>query len=276
MTFAEYGDPSGQLVVYFHGAPGAVEECAVFDRSAKKVGLRFVCFERFSLDSNFSGEEYIQAIASSIREQAGEQRFAVVGFSIGCHVALQVSALLGEQVRSLHLVSAAGPLESGDYLNDMAGGVVFKLAKSSPLVFAALSLWQSLLCRVSPRLLYSMIFGSAKGQDKALSQDAEFQAFIYKILRRSYVEQLGGYKRDVMAYVKPWGGLLGACQGKAHLWHGTEDNWSPIAMSEHLAEALPQGGQLHRVDGASHYSCLKGSAVAICQSLRESRRKGGH
>lgn len=269
MTFAEYGDPSGQLVVYFHGAPGAVEECAVFDRSAKKYGLRFVCFDRFSLDSKLSGDEYIQAIASGIGEQAGEQHFAVVGFSIGCHVALQVSALFSEQVRSLHLVSAAGPLEGGEYLDDMAGGVVFKLAKESPLAFAVLSQWQSLLCRVSPRLLYSMIFGSANGQDKALSQDAEFRAFIYKVLRLSYVEQLRGYKRDVMGYVMPWGGLLGACKVKTHLWHGTEDNWSPMAMSEQLIEALSLGGELHRLHGASHYSCLKGSAVAICLSLSE-------
>ena len=272
MTFTEYGDPDGLPVIYFHGVPGAVEECVVFDRSAKKHGLRFICFDRFALDSSLRGEEYNQAIASGIQALIGERYFSIVGFSIGCHVALQVSAQLGEKVRSLHLVSAAGPLESGDYLDDMAGGVVLKLAKKSPWAFAVLSKGQSLLCKASPRLLYSLVFGSAKGRDEKLSQDAEFQEFICRVLRRTYVECLGGYMRDVTAYVKPWGALLGVCTTRTHLWHGTEDNWSPISMSEYLAKALPLGAKLYRVAGASHYSCLKDSAVAISRSLGEELR----
>ena len=126
MELAEFGDPSGRLVLYFHGVPGSVEECAFFDEAAKQYTLRFVCFDRFALDHQLSDAEYRHAIVGAIKEQAGDSRFDIVGFSLGCHVALQVCAVLGAQVRSLHLVSAAAPLESGDYLGDMAGGVVFK------------------------------------------------------------------------------------------------------------------------------------------------------
>ena len=32
----EYGTKTGALVVYFHGAPGAIKECAVFDKHAQE------------------------------------------------------------------------------------------------------------------------------------------------------------------------------------------------------------------------------------------------
>ena len=40
MRFAEYWSPEGRLVVYFHGALGAIEESSVFDESAKANRLR--------------------------------------------------------------------------------------------------------------------------------------------------------------------------------------------------------------------------------------------
>ncbi len=267
MQFSEFGDPSGQLVVYFHGVPGSIEECAVFDESAKQNRLRFVCFDRFSLEKNLHGNDYYQAIADAIKEQAGGKLFDVVGFSIGCHVALKVSVLVVEQVRQMHLVSAAAPLQGADYLNDMAGKVVFKLAIHYPMVFTALSFWQSLLCRVSPRVLFAMIFGSAKGKDKQLAEDPEFKMLIDQILQHSYSKNLKGYKRDVGEYVQPWQGVLTRCEAQTTLWHGTEDNWSPVEMSEQLRQALPNCAEVHTIEAASHYSCLMQSSDGICRAL---------
>jgi hypothetical protein len=38
----EYGNSEGKTVIYFHGAPGAPEECAIFDRFAKENNLNMV------------------------------------------------------------------------------------------------------------------------------------------------------------------------------------------------------------------------------------------
>jgi hypothetical protein len=46
----EYGNKGGQLVVYFHGVPGAVEECAVFDSYVENHNLKIICFDRFAID----------------------------------------------------------------------------------------------------------------------------------------------------------------------------------------------------------------------------------
>jgi len=59
----------------------------------------------------------------------------VVGFSIGAFIALQTSRYMANGVESLHLVSAAAPLESGNYLAAMAGKQIFMLAKAAPALF---------------------------------------------------------------------------------------------------------------------------------------------
>jgi len=104
-----------RIVVYFHGAPGAPEECSTFDLEGKNHGLTFICFDRFS---------------------------------------------------------AAAPLESGDYLEAMAGKQVFKLAKAAPALFVLLSYWQGLLAWLAPNALFRLLFASAAGADITLFMPA--------------------------------------------------------------------------------------------------------
>jgi pimeloyl-ACP methyl ester carboxylesterase len=81
----------------------------------------------------------------------------VVGFSIGSFIALQTFRYMTNGVGSLHLVSAAAPLEAGDYLVTMAGKQVFKLAKVVPALFVLLSYWQGLFTWLFSQCLISLV-----------------------------------------------------------------------------------------------------------------------
>ncbi len=94
LEFSEYGSNKGKLVVYFHGAPGSPEECSLFDKYAKEYNLNIICFNRFSIDPYLTGADYYQHLAEGIKEKADGEAVDLVGFSIGCHVALEVSYLL--------------------------------------------------------------------------------------------------------------------------------------------------------------------------------------
>lgn len=267
MKFQQYGDKSGRLVVYFHGAPGAITESSLFNDYGKKNQLSIICFDRFAIDPAIRDKDYFQLIANAIRDKANNEQLEIIGFSIGCHVAIEVSILLGNQVNSLHLVSAAAPLESGDYLPDMAGSTVFKLAMHYPTIFWALSYWQSILARVSPKLLFSMLFSSARSEDKKLSLRQDFLEYICPVLAKTYTCHLKGYLRDVSQYVNPWAERLMLCSVNTHLWHGTDDNWSPLSMAEYLAENMSNCSKVNTLVGASHYSCLFSSVETISAQL---------
>ena len=266
LDFVQYGDPSGKKAIYFHGVPGGPEEAAVFDADAKAHNINLLCPARFSVESRLQGPAYYQSLAQSIEQEVGRGDIDIIGFSLGTHVAIEVSRLLKTNVRSLHLVSSAAPVSDGAFLPSMAGGSVFQTAMDSPRTFRAMTGFQRLLALCFPSLLRKMLFASAVGEDKKLSTSTEFIAYIEPLLSRCFRVASAGYLRDIMAYVKPWKPVTKA---PTYLWHGSEDNWSPIAMAYHLQKELNECEAVHEFAGLSHYSCLQRSTAGICAQLAE-------
>jgi len=129
LKFSQFGSDHGRIVIYFHGAPGAPEKCKVFDFAGKQHDLTIICFDRFAINSSINGKSYYQRLAERIAKISEGNPVDFVGFSISAFIALQICRHMAGSVRSLHLVSAAAPLESGDYLKTMAGKQVFSLQK---------------------------------------------------------------------------------------------------------------------------------------------------
>lgn len=267
LKYSQFGSADGQLVVYFHGAPGAPEEAAVFDVPGKQRGLTIICFDRFAADTEMDEEAYYRLLAKEILAKSDGKPVDMIGFSIGVFVALQTSRYMADGVASLHLVSAAAPLEAGDFLDAMAGKQVFRLAKQHPLPFILLSHWQGLLARFFPDALYRLLFASAMGADKALAAEPGFRSGITRVLRSCFSGRVRGYARDVRDYVRPWQATLSGVNVPTHLWHGAEDNWSPCSMAEYLKTAIPGCTSIRIFGGLSHYSCLYAAAPEICEQI---------
>ncbi|GLK90163.1 hypothetical protein GCM10017655_32250 [Pseudomonas turukhanskensis] len=266
MPFSEYGSSTGKPVVYFHGVPGAPSEAAVLHDYARLAGLRVLSFNRLTLPVCATPEAYYLQIATAIRKEIGNMPVAMIGFSIGSHVALATAAHLREQVTSLHLVSAVAPLQAGDFPNAMAGKAVFQLAHKQPWLFKLLARWQAFLAPRFPTALFRMLFASAQGQDQQLASQADFQQFIAGVFIDCFGQGVDGYCRDIQRYLAPWSPPAFTHSPQIHLWHGSEDNWSPLGMAEYLAGALP-GAVLHRGEGLSHYSCLYDAVPKIVRHV---------
>lgn len=262
-----FGADDGPLLVYFHGAPGAAEEAGLFDALGKSQGFRVLSIDRFTLDPALIGERYYAQLATDIRAHAGDDQVDVVGFSIGAFVALQTCRHLGTRVRQMHLISAAAPLEAGPFLDAMAGKAVFRLAQRFPFGFLLLSYWQRVLAMVFPKALFRLFFASACAGDQALAADPGFQATLTAQLRTCFANGVRGYVRDVAAYVQPWADTLGEVRAPTSLWHGVQDNWSPVAMADYLGRSLPDVVRMEKFAGLSHYSCLFRAAPEIAKSI---------
>jgi hypothetical protein len=97
--------------------------------------------------------------------------------------------------------------------------------------------------------------------------DQEFQYSITKILRSCFIGHIQGYVRDIRAYVEPWNDTLSSIEINTHIWHGADDNWSPVAMAEYLQSAIPGWTSTEVFSDLSHYSCLYRAAPEICRQL---------
>ncbi len=267
LRVTEYGNPEGKKVLYFHGAPGAPEESSIFERHAKEHDLNIICIDRFSINLSLRGAAYYKHIENIVRDKIKDNSVGIIGFSIGCHVAIEISNMLGSKVRGLHLISAAAPLDAGGFLNGMAGKSVFTLAMKAPKLFTVLSFWQVLLAKLAPSILFKILFSSAAGNDKELSKNKEFIAYINSVLSTCFSGNVKGYIREINQYIKPWGQTILNCTANTYIWHGANDNWSPVSMAVYLAETIPGSTSLEIIDEMSHYSCLYEAAPKICSAL---------
>lgn len=270
MKIRQYGSVNGHKVIYFHGAPGAPEELAIFDQFAKEQDLTIICFDRFSIASTINGEAYYQNIADEVLKLADGEEVDLIGFSIGAFIALQTSRHLVGRVRSIYLISAAGPLDAGNFINAMAGKRVFQLAKNFPVLFTLLSYWQKLLALFFPKVLFSMLFANSKGADQNLASNLEFQSGITQAIISCFTCNLQGYIRDIKSYVQPWSGTLTEVSANTYIWHGADDNWSPVSMARYLESELPNCVHTEILEGYSHYSCLHKAILTICRQLSHS------
>jgi pimeloyl-ACP methyl ester carboxylesterase len=273
MKFLQYGNPEGETVIYFHGAPGSPEESSIFDEHAKKQNLNIVCYDRFSVDSSLQNQDYYKYLADVILDKANGGQVDIIGFSIGCHAAIETSLYLGNTVREMHLISSAAPLDGAGFLNGMAGEMVFSIAIKSPAIFTLLSYWQALLAKVAPSILFKMLFASAMGEDKLLSKTDEFKDYINSILIHCFNTNVKGYIREIKQYVTPWKSAVLKCSVVTHIWHGTSDNWSPVSMAEYLKENIQTSQNLDLMSGLSHYTCLYAAAPKICSQLEKTYKR---
>jgi pimeloyl-ACP methyl ester carboxylesterase len=254
--FRWYGAETGRTVVYFHGAPGAAIECGRFHAQALAQDVRLVGLERSATERTLRGDDYFERLAEEVTAAVGEAPFEAIGFSIGAMVALRTAPHFAGRLQRLHLIAAAAPLESGDFLDGMAGKALFQLARRSPKTLRRLASVEGWLALHAPSLLFSLLFSGAAGADRALAADPAFRGEIDCILRLGLGAGAMSFARDVIEYVQPWAAALGAVSVDTRLWHGDADNWTPPAMADCLERLIPTVSAKTILPGASHYSCL--------------------
>lgn len=234
--------------VYFHGLPGSAAELAGFGPG---IAARVAGFHVAARGGDFA------RLAADLAARFPESPLRLVGFSLGAHAALRIAPLLGERAARIDLVSPAAPLQLGEFLSGMAGAPVFRAALAGRLPFAALTLVQAQVARLAPERMAAALMARAKGEDRALAADPRFIAALAQSLRHSLLGSRAAYKAEIRAYVSDWRADLARVQQRLRIWQGSADDWTPPAMAEALAAALPHRPQVTMLPGLSHFSTLR-------------------
>lgn len=258
------GAPTGTVLVVFHGVPGSPAELQWWDAAARRHGVQLWSLCRSDLPANVQGTAYFKALAAALPTS---DPLHLAGFAIGGFVALRTAHMAqkaGRNIVSLHLLSTAAPLEAGDFLTQMAGQSVFRMAQNRPTLLQRVAVMQGWLARVWPAALSRLLFASAGSSDQILAAEPNFQ----KIVRMAFADSLNagrvGYLRDLREYVQPWAKMVSDVQVPTWLWHGADDNWSPTGMANWLQATLPNCLGLDLAQGQSHYGCLLSRVEKVC------------
>ena len=242
LGFAEFGEPSGKPVMYFHGHPGAGIEWPALgdDGAATELGLRIIAVDRPGHGlSSFQPGRRIADWSSDVVEladQLGVEQFGVLGLSGGGPYALACAHGIPGRLTGTAVVSGMGPAEAPGATEGMS----WTYPGKGRLLRKLLMKLSEIGLRKQPERFMAQTAAAFHGPDKdLLDEDSQVQSGIATAFSEAFRDGVRGPHYEAGLYSRPWGFELQEVRGEIHLWHGEQDENVLPSVARYVAEALP-------------------------------------
>jgi len=260
LGYAEWGEPSGRPLLFFHGWPGSRLEGRLGDAAARKTGVRLVAVDRPGMGlSDLQPRRTLVDWPDDVVELAEAlelDRFAVLGISGGGPFAAACAWKLSDRLTGAGLVSSLAPLD--------VPGAVAGMSQRNRLSFEVVgrvgvlrrALWAAMALSVRRRPEGVLKRGVGSPADKPYLDRAEVREALAQSLTEAFRSGSRGPAWEMGLYVRPWGFAAEDIRTPVYLSHGEEDSNAPISMGRYLATTIPEcravfrpgEGHLHFVD----------------------------
>jgi pimeloyl-ACP methyl ester carboxylesterase len=261
LGYAEFGDPAGPVVLWFHGTLGARRQFPMLGRrAAERLGLRVIVIERPG--TGLSDAHRYGAVTDWVPDMAqvadalDAERLGIVGLSGGGPYALACGALapMVDRVAAVGIldgtVPAAGP--------EATGGGVIDTARRYGLVLTQLRRLLAVLSTVLLAPLIPFAHYAYRGYarmwpegDRRVLDDPEVEAIFVDDMVNAFRGRCLAMVDDARLLGRDWGFRLVDVKVPVRWWHGDTDHVVPIAGVE-VAVSRLQDAELVVRSGESH------------------------
>ncbi|MGV0836229.1 alpha/beta fold hydrolase [Mycolicibacterium thermoresistibile] len=249
LGFAEFGDPGGIPVVWFHGTPGGRRQFPLNGRrAAEQLGLRVVLLERPG--AGLSDPHQYESVADWVADVTyvvdaiGAERLAVVGLSGGGPYALACGAVapLAERVKSVAVLGGVTPSVGPD----AAATGAIELARRFTSLLGTLRrpLATTLSGLVTPVLPFAHFACQAYASispesDRRVLHNPEMEAMFIDDLVLAARGGLRAIVDDARLFGRDWGFRLADVAAPVRWWHGDSDHIVTLTDAQKAVERLP-------------------------------------
>jgi pimeloyl-ACP methyl ester carboxylesterase len=243
LGYATYGDPTGEPILFFPGAPSS-RLLHPPEEPSKQLGVRVIVVERpgFGL-SDFQPNRRILDWPEDIRafsDGLNLDRFAIAGISAGGPYAAACAYKIPQRLTGVAIISSVGPVDVPGGIEEMPrirriGAFV---AKRFPLILRPI-LWLTSNPKRNPeRFFQRMLSGNS-----AIDQEILSRPSIKGMLMKSYLEAtrngLKGFAHEAILLSNSWGFPLNEISLSVHLWHGEQDANVSLSAARYMADTIP-------------------------------------
>jgi pimeloyl-ACP methyl ester carboxylesterase len=242
LSYAEYGDPTGQPLFFFHGFPGSRYDGASTGQVAAGMGLRVIAPDRPGMGySDFKPQRKLLDWPDDVcflADSLSLEIFGVLGYSGGGPHALACAYRIPERLSSTGVMAGVGPVtEPGALQGMMKNNVqIFSLAGKAPWLL-------NLLYRMQVPVDGKKLMQAARTQmakpDVAAMQEPMVLNDIVKDFNEAFRQNTRGVVHEGALFGSDWGFKLSDIQATVHLWQGEEDTNVPAEMGRYQAKNIP-------------------------------------
>lgn len=258
LCVAEAGDSAGHAVFALHGTPGSRLFWHEVVEDAEKRGIRIVAYDRpgYGRSAPDPGRTVADAAddIAAIADALGIDRYAVYGGSGGGPHAL-ANAVRPERVVAVAALASVAPwgAEGLDWLDGMGQDNLDE--------FGATLAGEEALRRYLDEQREAMLAGTPEAIAETLESllcppdraclTGELARYFHDQIREALRDGVDGWVDDDFVFVRPWGFELGDISLPVQVWHGSQDQFVPVAHGRWLAERIP-GAEEHVYDEDGH------------------------
>lgn len=236
VAYTEYGDPSGDPVVFLHGTPGCRVGGRLFADHARDLGVRLLAPDRPGYGRSSSQADRTLADIGPIVERvlvdAGVDRAGAVGFSGGGPHALALLATAPDRIGRVDVISGAvPPALAGNW--PVALRALETLATRAPALVRWLFAVQSRLAGHVPGAVLARYT-----DEPGAVPDA---AVVVQEFREAFARHRQGVVTESRLLAREWPVDPASIDRPVRFWHGRRDTNVPLKGSRRLADRLPDG-----------------------------------
>ncbi len=245
LGYADFGDPQGTPVLFFHGTPGSRHSGLIAGIVAGPMGARVIALDRpgYGL-STFQRDRRIADWPADVVELADHlnlDRFALLAFSGGAAFAAACALHIPQRLTHVGIVSGMGPLDLPGVTRSFrrTQRLRFWAARRSS-TFVRLAVWLATRrIHRQPERFFTAWSASVSNADRAILARPSVRAVILDDRTEAFRSGSRGAAWEIALLANSWGVPLDQITCPIHLWHGEADTVVPLALAQAFTEAIP-------------------------------------
>lgn len=273
ICFADYGDPEGIALMYFHGWPSSRLQGLALHELCVKKGIRLIAPDRPGVGkSDLQPKRKLKDWPMDVEELAdhlGWGDYSLMGVSGGGPYAVAVAAAFPNRIKKAAVVCGAPPLERFPDRSEMMWPyrALMRVRPYAPFLIPGIlrmSHWISQYPVDEPPMSWVMKWTSDADREAMAESDFDL---VTRSFREGVSAGTAGVQVDGDVYTSDWEIDFEKIAVPIEFWHGEEDKNIPFSMVKEYASWIPNS-KMHSFPGEGHYSIIARSPEEVLENLR--------
>ena len=270
LAYADYGDPGGKPLFFFHGGNDSRLEAALLHETAQQMGVRVIApdrpgYGRSTFQPNRTFLDWPDDVAQ-LADALRIDQFAVAGHSGGGPHAAAVAHAMPARLSGVALISSAAPPGSSNKGMHPMFRMVNYLMGHSPKLHRRLTQQNADQMLNTPDKFFAQWGMMSKADGRLFQTHPTAKAMIAAEMGEALHQGIDAILQEHPLYKRPWGFELGEIETAVHVWHGLADPQAAPAWSDYLVDHIPNATP-HFVPDEGHFSILVNQQTEILNTL---------
>ncbi len=277
LAYAEFGDPAGRPLLFFHGWPGSRLQARIIEGPARRHRLRVLAPDRPGIGLSTPAPcacvaAWVDVLSAWI-DQLDLASFHVLGISGGGPYSLACAARMPWRIAAAGVCCGVPPPGLLGKSRDLFW--LYRLLRSidrgAPRLLNALMGLTRLYLTLLPPLWslqpFSLLLPRA---DRWVLRNRDHMGTVAASTREAFACSATDVIDDARRLQQPWGFDPGQITIPVHFWHGGQDRNIPLALIQPFIQSLPQA-RVHYYPADGHYSLPLSRTSEILDDLTANR-----